>query len=170
MSSLGRRINEYRRQRNITQEQLAETMGVTSQAVSKWENDISCPDISVLPQLADYFGVSLDLLLRGETPGGVQLMPQNQRKDFDRLTLRIVATSADGDYAKINLPMPLIKVGLEIGIPLVQTMQLGNRGAVGDTLKQIDFEGMVKLAESGVIGKLIEAKSADGDNVEIYVD
>jgi len=170
MTSIGRRINEYRRRRNITQEQLAETMGVTSQAVSKWENDISCPDISVLPQLADYFGVTLDLLVRGEVPSGVQMLPENQRKDFDRLTLRIIMTSADGDYAKVNLPMPLIKVGLEIGVPLVQTMSFGKSGAVSDTLSQIDFSGMVKLAESGVIGKLIEAKSSDGDNIEMFID
>jgi len=170
MTSIGRRINEYRRQRNITQEQLAETMGVTSQAVSKWENDISCPDISVLPQLADYFGVSLDLLIRGESPGGVQLLAENQRKDFNRLTLRIVATSSDGDYAKINLPLPLIKAGLEIGIPLMKTMQFNNSGAVNDTLSQIDFHALIQLAESGVIGKLIEAKSADGDSVDIFID
>jgi len=170
MTSIGRRISEYRRQRNITQEQLAETMGVTSQAVSKWENDISCPDISVLPQLADYFGVSLDLLIRGENPNGVQLLPENQRKDFNRLILRIVANSAKGDYAKINLPLPLIKAGLEIGIPLMQTLSFGKSEAVNDTLSQVDFGGMVKLAESGVIGKLMEAKSADGDNVEIYID
>jgi len=170
MTSIGRRINEYRRQRNITQEQLAETMGVTSQAVSKWENDISCPDISVLPQLADYFGVSLDLLVRGENPNGVQLLAENQRKDFNRLTLRIVASSAGGDYAKINLPLPLIKAGIEIGIPLMKTLQIGNNSAVNDTLNQIDFSALIKMAESGVIGKLIEAKSAGGDNVDIFID
>ena len=170
MTSIGRRINEYRRQRNITQEQLAETMGVTSQAVSKWENDISCPDISVLPQLADFFGVSLDLLLRGESPNRVQLLAENQRKDFNHLTLRIVATSSDGDYAKINLPLPLIKAGMEIGIPLMKTLQFNNSGAVNDTISQIDFRALIQLAESGVIGKLIEAKSADGDSVDIFID
>ena len=170
MTSIGKRINEYRRKRDLTQEQLAEAFGVTSQAVSKWENDISCPDISVLPQLADYFGVSLDLLVRGEAPSGVQMLAENQRKDFDRLTLRIIASSKEGDYAKVNLPMPLIKAGLEIGIPLVKTMQFGNSAAVSDTLSQVDFNGMVKLAESGVVGKLIEAKSADGDFVDIYID
>ena len=60
--SIGRRVSEHRRQRGITQEQLAEAMNITSQAVSKWENDISCPDIAVLPLLADYFGISLDVL------------------------------------------------------------------------------------------------------------
>ena len=168
--SIGRRVSEYRRQRGITQEQLAEAMGVTSQAVSKWENDISCPDIGVLPQLADYFGVSLDVLIRGESPGTVQLLAENRRKDFNSLTLRIVVNSTDGDYVKINLPLPLIKSVIEIGIPLMQTLQINNNGAVNDTLRQIDFSALIELAEKGVIGKLIEVKSADGDTVDIFID
>ena len=55
-NTLGSRIAEYRRAKGITQDQLAEHMGVSSQAVSKWENDLSCPDITLLPRLADYFG------------------------------------------------------------------------------------------------------------------
>ena len=47
----------------MTQEQLAERMGVSAQAVSKWENNLSCPDISVLPELAEVFGISVDELL-----------------------------------------------------------------------------------------------------------
>jgi len=103
MSSIGNRINEYRRQRNITQEQLAEAMGVTSQAVSKWENDISCPDISVLPQLADYFNTSLEQLVRGANLNTVQLLAENQRKEFDRLTLRILVHSSKGDVVNTSV-------------------------------------------------------------------
>ena len=65
-NTLGSRITELRRAKGITQDQLAEHMGVSSQAVSKWENDLSCPDITLLPRLADYFGISIDKLLRGE--------------------------------------------------------------------------------------------------------
>ena len=170
MASIGSRIYEYRRQRNITQEQLAEAMNVTSQAVSKWENDISCPDISVLPQLADYFHVSLDLLVRGENPGSVQMLSENQRKDFNRLTLRMLINSAGGDVVKINLPMPLIKAVIEMGLPLMQTMQFDNGGMVDGALRQIDFRALIQLAESGVLGKLLEIKSAGGDTVDIFID
>jgi len=55
----------------LTQEQLAEKLGITAQAVSKWENDISCPDISILPKLADIFGVTIDELLGREAPAQV---------------------------------------------------------------------------------------------------
>ena len=47
----------------LTQEKLAEKLGITAQAVSKWENDQSCPDITMLPKLCDLFGVSSDQLL-----------------------------------------------------------------------------------------------------------
>ena len=62
-NSMGKRIMALRKERGLTQEQLSEKVGVTAQAVSKWENDVSCPDISILPVLADALGVSTDELL-----------------------------------------------------------------------------------------------------------
>lgn len=61
--SMGKRIAALRRNKGLTQEQLAERVGVSAQAVSKWENDVSCPDISALPLLADILGVTTDELL-----------------------------------------------------------------------------------------------------------
>ena len=63
--TLGKRIVFHRKRLALTQDALAELMGVTAQAVSKWENDQSCPDIGALPKLAEIFGVSVDLLLGG---------------------------------------------------------------------------------------------------------
>ena len=67
-STLGKRISSYRKLLGLTQEQLAEKLGITAQAVSKWENDISCPDITMLPKLADIFSVTTDTLLGREVP------------------------------------------------------------------------------------------------------
>ena len=61
--TLGKRIMHHRKQLGLTQDQLAEKLGVTPQAVSKWENDQSCPDIYMLPKLADLFGTTTDTLL-----------------------------------------------------------------------------------------------------------
>lgn len=61
--TLGKRIAANRKQLGITQDRLAEQLGVTAQAVSKWENDQSCPDITILPKLAEIFGTSTDVLL-----------------------------------------------------------------------------------------------------------
>lgn len=62
-STLGKRIMAHRKKLGLTQDKLAEIIGVTPQAVSKWENDQSCPDITALPQLADIFGITTDELL-----------------------------------------------------------------------------------------------------------
>ena len=61
--TIGKRIMTLRKSRGMTQDQLAEQVGVSAQAVSKWENDISCPDISLLPKLAEIFRVTTDSLL-----------------------------------------------------------------------------------------------------------
>lgn len=69
--TMGKRITRLRKSINLTQEQLAEKLGITAQAVSKWENDISCPDISILPKLAEILGVTCDTLL-GTAPESKQ--------------------------------------------------------------------------------------------------
>ena len=63
--TLGRRIARLRLCKTATQERLAKELNVSPQAVSKWENDINYPDISLLPDLARFLGVSVDELLSG---------------------------------------------------------------------------------------------------------
>ncbi len=63
---LGNKIAELRKEKGMTQEALANALGVSNQAVSKWEANQSCPDIQLLPQIADFFGVSLDSLFGRE--------------------------------------------------------------------------------------------------------
>ena len=57
-------IAEIRKEKGRTQLEPAEKMGVTDKAVSKWERDLSCPDIHSLPALAEILGVSMDQLMR----------------------------------------------------------------------------------------------------------
>ena len=60
--NIGNNIKALRQAHNITQEQTAEKLGVSSQAVSKWETNANTPDIALLPKIADVFGVSIDAL------------------------------------------------------------------------------------------------------------
>ena len=62
--TLGTMIAELRKQHGMTQLELAEKMGVTDKAVSKWERDLSCPDINSIPNLAEIFGVSVEELMQ----------------------------------------------------------------------------------------------------------
>jgi len=60
--SIGRNIYELRKSKGLTQSALAEKLGVSEQAVSKWENGICAPDVSMFPVIAEFFGVSIDRL------------------------------------------------------------------------------------------------------------
>ena len=159
--TIGNRISKYRKEKGMTQEELAGKLGVSSQAVSKWENDASCPDISLLPQLCKLLGITTDELLTGNT-NEVRLVPVEQRKSLDELILRVRVNSAEGDKVRVNLPMSLVKVAMEIGVEI-------NAGGT-NALKNVDLEKILKLVESGAIGKLVEVESADGDIVEVVVE
>ena len=62
MEMIGTKIQALRKNKGITQEQLAEVLAVSAQAVSKWENSVSMPDIHLLPVIARYFGITMDEL------------------------------------------------------------------------------------------------------------
>lgn len=85
--TIGSTIANLRKEKNMTQEALANALGVTNQAVSKWESDQSRPDIAFLPTIADLFGVSIDHLFgrAGQTVPTESPLPW---EDDD--TLRIV--------------------------------------------------------------------------------
>lgn len=82
--TIGDRIKFHRKRLGMTQEQLAERMGVSAQAVSKWENNLSCPDISVLPELAAIFGISVDELLGKNPPVGETVHEAEVVKDVEK--------------------------------------------------------------------------------------
>lgn len=71
--NLGKKIAALRREKGMTQEALAQRLGVTNQAVSKWEQDSCCPDIQLLPELAEVLQVSLDVLF--DRPSGTDALP-----------------------------------------------------------------------------------------------
>lgn len=163
--TIGKRIAALRKEKGLRQEELAEMLGISGQAVSKWENDQTCPDISLLPQLAKIFGVTVDELLSGkqeDTPV-VQILPPEQRKDIKDMMLRIIVDSSDGDKVRVNLPMALVQVALEMGMEMPHIS--GN-----DALKGIDLMQIMDLVRHGAIGNLVEVESADGDIVRIFVE
>ena len=164
--TLGIRIAELRRKKNMTQEELAAELGVTAQAVSKWENDLSCPDITLLPQLARLFGVTIDELLGNQNQPETTLLPEEQRKPLKDMIFRIYVNTKEGDKVRVNLPMALVQVALQMGMQMPQV----SGSAAGEALKNIDIAQLVALVEQGVIGKLVEVETADGDTVEIYVE
>ena len=66
MMNLADKLKELRKAKKISQEKLADYLGVSYQAVSKWENGITCPDVMLLPEIARYYGITVDELLQVE--------------------------------------------------------------------------------------------------------
>ena len=165
-TTLGKRIAALRREKGLKQDELAEKLGVSAQAVSKWENDQTCPDISLLPLLAKTLGVTVDELLSGkqESTPAVQIVPANERKDIKDMVLRIVISSAENDNVRVNIPLSLVKVGVDAGLNMSQITS-GN-----EALKNIDLGKILELVEQGVIGNLVEVESAEGDTVRVFVE
>ena len=163
--TLGKRIADLRHEKGLKQDELAEKLGVSPQAVSKWENDQTCPDISLLPALAKILGVSVDELLSGKKDDEpeVKILPESERKEIKNMVLHIVATDKDGDVARVNIPLGIIEIAMESGMDLSQfTGQ--------EALKTIDLNKVMDMIRHGVIGNLIEVESADGDSVKIFVE
>lgn len=167
METIGKRISEHRKEKNIKQDELAEMLLVSPQAVSKWENDISCPDISVLPKLAEILGITVDELLCGKKENIVSFVPEEKRKDINDMMFRIIIDSNDGDKVRVNLPCALVKLALECGIELPQ---VSGNDSVSSAIKSIDLAKIFEMVEKGAIGNIVEVESNDGDVVRIFVE
>lgn len=163
MKTLGKKIAQYRKMKHMTQEELATKMNVSSQAVSKWENDLSIPDLPILIELADLFHVSMDELIRQKDTEVACVVEKELRKSSDQMMFRIVVNSSDGDKVRVNLPVALIKAGMMAGMSMPE---INGKTA----LQGIDFDQLIQLVDHGLVGKLVEIESADGDQVEIFVE
>lgn len=161
-STLGKRIAQLRKEKILTQEDLAQMMEVSAQAVSKWENDLTCPDISSLPKLAKILGVSVDELLSGKVEPLAQVVPIEQRKEIKDMMLRIVIDESDGEHVKVNIPLALVQVALDMGMELPQVS--GNTA-----LKNVDLTQIMNMVRQGVIGNLLEVETGD-EIVRIFVE
>ena len=164
-TTLGKRISDLRHKKELKQDELAEMLSVSPQAVSKWENDQTCPDISLLPLLSKILGVSVDELLLGEAleVQVVKIVPENERKDIKDMLLRIVVTSSDGDKVRVNLPLGIIEIAIESGFNMEQIS--GN-----DSLKNIDINRIMDMVKQGTVGNILEIESSDGDQIQIFVE
>ncbi len=106
-SRMGENIAALRRAAGLTQEMLADRLGVTSQAVSKWERQLSCPDVSLLPAMAEVFGVGIDELFAGasaDTAASIDALPWEEEGrvriavfEGKRLCTREVYECPDGE-------------------------------------------------------------------------
>ena len=112
MKSIGETIATLRNEKGMTQSQLAEKMNVTDKAVSKWERDLSCPDINTISKLADVLGVSVEELLKAKKSE----YAGSKIKDLFNLILKAVAVAMGIAVIVLNI---LDKIDIKTSIILL---------------------------------------------------
>ncbi|MCR4593831.1 MAG: helix-turn-helix domain-containing protein [Clostridiales bacterium] len=101
--TLGMMIASLRKENGMTQLELAEKMGVTDKAVSKWERDLSCPDVNTIPKLAETFGISVDELMQ------IKAESQNEnKKDITPI---------------VHMIMKAISLAMGVGVVVLSTLK-----------------------------------------------
>ena len=102
MSNIGKNISKFRKEQEMTQDQLAERLHVTRQAVSNWENGKAQPDVETLEQLAECFGVSVEMLIygRNETQNNSVVIEKTVKKGIDESVAVGIALAVVISYTK----------------------------------------------------------------------
>lgn len=157
-------ITQLRKEKGLTQSDVAKKLNVSPQAVSKWENGDSMPDLSLLLPLAELYGVTVDELLGREMAKVVDYeKPEESPIDFSKLILRVQILTTDEDHARVNvnLPFALLEVIMD---------KEGHINISTDpSIRQIDFRKVVSLVEKGCLGNLVDIE-ADDATVKIFVE
>lgn len=161
--TIGKKLYELRKQSGFTQDYVAEKLGVSAQAVSKWENDIACPDIMTLPNIANLYGISIDELFKNEEVKSNVKFEKTEKLNENELIFRVYVDTANGDDIKVNLPYLLVKEIINVGKNISGVV-------AGVDMSSVDFESVFKMVEMGVLGELVTVKTQNGDNVRVVVE
>ncbi len=162
--NLGNNISARRKVKGMTQEELAANLGVSPQAVSKWENNLSCPDISLLPAIAKIFGTSVDELL------GVAAATENvaEAKTYTepettyeepvftgkKATTLLITTEKNGKVSNVRIPLTIVRFGLNLGSTFG-----GLTGAQASTIEN--------AIRTGLSGEILSVDGENGEKVTI---
>ena len=132
MKSIGETIASLRKQKGMTQNELAEKMNVTDKAVSKWERDLSCPDINTISKLADILDVSVEELLKAKKKD----VSNTKIKDLINLIFKAIALAMGIAVVVLNILNQIdIKssiIMLGIGIVCIAIYLLDNKKNTND--------------------------------------
>ena len=142
---IGQHIAYYRKKSGMTQEQLAEKMEVTAQAVSKWENGLTCPDLDSVARLADYLGVTVEQLIYGDA--AVPAVQVVETPQVGRRVLCIHIQTQVGVATNVTVRFPV-----EL---LLRAYELGNLEAlVGEEAPYV--EQAIEMIRQGTVGSLVD--------------
>lgn len=160
--TIGSRIAQGRKAKGYTQEEFSQLLDVTAQAVSKWENDISCPDIQLLPKIAEILNMTTDELLTGKR--AEQSKEQKTVNiDTSNLKININVLKPGQNPVNVSLPLSMVKRFAKIGN--------GISGIVGNgTIDSVKFDEILSLVENGATGEILNVVAEDNTNVKISIE
>ncbi len=161
--TIGKKLHELRKQSGFTQDYVAEKLGVSAQAVSKWENDIACPDIMTLPNIAELYGITIDELFKNDDVQSNVMFEKKEKIDENELVLRVYVDTAQGDDIKVNLPYLLVKELINVGKDISFMF-------TGIDLSGVNFESIFKMVELGVLGEIVTVETQNGDDIRVVVE
>lgn len=161
--TIGKKLYELRKQSGFTQDYVAEKLGVSAQAVSKWENDIACPDIMTLPNIANLYGISIDELFKNEEVQSNVKYEKTEKVNENELVLRVYVDTVHGDDIKVNLPYLLVKELINVGKDISFMF-------TGIDLSGVNFESVFKMVEMGVLGEIVTVETQNGDDIRVVVE
>ncbi len=161
--TIGSRIAQGRKAKGYTQEEFSQLLDVTAQAVSKWENDISCPDIQLLPKIAEILNTTTDELLTGKKTEQKNKEPKTVNIDTSNLKININVLKPGQNPVNVSLPLSMVKRFAKIGN--------GISGIVGNgTIDSVKFDEILSLVENGATGELLNVVADDNTNVKISIE
>lgn len=182
--TFGEKLNSMRKNSGFTQEEVAVRLGISPQAVSKWENDLSCPDIMLLPEIAKLYGKSVDELLSTDdfneadakesvidnkiSKQNAEIKDSFSRKNVGngKMFLKVNVITQNGDNINVRLPVTLLKSVKG----LLGSIKINNSSADGIDLSEIDFDMIFELIDSGVMGEIVNIVTQNGDNIKVYAE
>ena len=193
--TFGEKLNYLRKNAGLTQDDVAQHLGISPQAVSKWENDLSCPDIMLLPEIAKLYGKTVDALLgdgdftdaeieeEKETTEKEEEKAENtaeekqtdpveaktdDKKNLDKsnLFLKVKVYSHQGDNVNVKLPISLLKSLKGV----LESIMLNSDMTGGIDLSSIDIDMIFELVERGVIGDIVDISTQGGDYVKVCIE
>jgi len=160
-NTIGSRIAQGRKAKGYTQEEFSQLLDVTAQAVSKWENDISCPDIQLLPKIAEILDMTTDELLTGKKDKAQK--EKHNNVDTSNLKININVIRQNQNPVNVSLPLSMIKKFAKIGN--------GISGIIGNgAIDNIKFDEILTLVENGATGEILNVVSDDNTTVSITIE
>ncbi len=160
--TIGKFIQEKRKEKNLTQKELAEKLGVTDKAVSKWERGLGCPDVSILEVLSKELGVSILELLKGRIIEN-EIIKVTEANDYIQQTIKYTKNNIKDNINKIisfliiSISIILILLNIENIISMNKkykyNFDLESYQTIKNNIKKIEKNTEIILNNQGIYEK-----------------